>query len=626
MNTGSTSMDKEYPAKESVLNDAFSRGVHSGFFHQIDIHFAWFVRRLSRDVHHHVVLAAALLSKYTREGHICLDLAVLAGEEIVLSRDPLCTVPCPVLETWTSALRACPVVGMPGDYTPLVLDEAARLYLWRYWDYEQACAEKLHFLSRQRKVFDKVLLRQGLDLVFPAGDDSETMEQKLSVLVALNSGLCVITGGPGTGKTTLVSRVLALLVQQDARLRIALAAPTGKAAQRLGEAVSKTASRLDLPEPIRAAVPEKAATIHRLLGIMPSQPWPRYNRENPLPYDVVVIDEASMVDLSLMTRLVQAIKPSARLILLGDKDQLASVQAGHVLGDLCDTGTRHGYSGRISTLAREVLECDLDSGETQGMKDSVIELTRTYRFTPDSGIHRLSRCVNQGDVNGCRDILESGGCADIRAQELPGGALFGQELERVILESPYARYLPKTDPQECLGLFNSFRVLCALREGPFGIHRMNAVIETILAAHGQINPSRQNYHGRPILITANDYTLRLFNGDVGIILTDSDDGNLQAFFPTQQGTVRKVSPVRLPRHETAFAMTVHKSQGSEFDQVLLMLPDRDAPILTRELIYTGITRAREHLDIWMAEDVFAVAVARRTQRTSGLHDLLWGHE
>ncbi|TFH49627.1 MAG: DUF2075 domain-containing protein, partial [Methanothrix sp.] len=371
MKTDDTYMSRRGHAVLSGLDDQFAQGAESGFFSRIDIHFARFVRRLSPSVNLNVVLAAALVSKYTREGHICLDLAEHAGKKIIFSALHTSSLECPDLDTWVEDLRACRVVGMPGDYTPMVLDTGSRLYLWRYWDYERTCADKLLFLSRQKKSFDTELFRKGLQIVFVEADDDGTMEQKLSALIALKSGLCVITGGPGTGKTTLVSKILSLLLHHENSLRVALAAPTGKAAQRVGEAVSETIQLFDLPDAIKASISQKASTIHRLLGIVPSRSKPRFNEENLLPYDAIVIDEASMVDLALMTKLVQAIKPSARLILLGDKNQLASVQAGHVLGDICDAGAVHGYSQELRDDVKEMMGFELETGVGSGLQDSV---------------------------------------------------------------------------------------------------------------------------------------------------------------------------------------------------------------------------------------------------------------
>lgn len=603
-----------------MMSRQLSAGVEAGFFAQVDICFAEFVLHLCRDADPSVVIAAALVSRHTREGHICLNLSEYAGDRIVLSRQPMITLECPGLDAWTAYLGACDAVGTPADNSPMVLD-ATRLYLRRYWDYEQTCAEKLLRLNTEEKPFDTSLFRNSMDAIFPLEDDDGAVRQKLCALTALRSGLCVVTGGPGTGKTTLVSKILSLLLQQDHSLRIALAAPTGKAARRVGEAVSETARHFDLPDEIKALLPGGASTIHRLLGMMPTRPNPRYNRENLLPYDVVVVDEASMVDLSLMAKLLDALKPSARLILLGDRNQLASVQAGHVLGDICDTGSIHGYSPGFIHAARDLMGIELAAGAGNSMQDSVVELEKTYRFAPDSGIYSLSMSVNGGDVPACMDIIESGGYCDIRVHEAASG---DSTLKKTVLDA-YTPYLKADSPEECLRLFDSFRILCALRDGPFGVVRMNSLAEGILAAHGLIKPSGLglHYHGRPVLITANDYTLRLFNGDVGVELFDRDEQGLRVFFPTPDGVPRKVSPLRLPEHETAFAMTVHKSQGSEFDHVVLMLPDRDSPVLSRELVYTGITRAMKSIDIFLERTVFAQAVTRRTQRTSGLHSLLW---
>ncbi|MGC9323453.1 MAG: exodeoxyribonuclease V subunit alpha [Desulfomonilia bacterium] len=593
------------------------------FFESIDIHFARFMEELS-GTGKEVPLASALVSRYTRAGHICVDLSELSGASIEHA-EPDIPARCPDSEHWIVCLRRSPVVGLPGESTPLVLDEDGRLYLWRYWDYEKRLADGLRELSSREFPVNTALLLEGLDALFPSEEGGEPDWQKIAAIIAVISGLTVVTGGPGTGKTTVVSRILTLLLEHSSNTRIALTAPTGKAAQKLQESVQSSSQNLSCSGDIRRCIPREACTIHRLLGTVPSSTRSRYSRDHPLPHDVIVVDEASMVALPLMSRLVQALRPDARLILLGDKNQLASVEAGYVLGDICDTGRRHGYSEKLTRRVTH-FGCAMDRlEEGNGLQDSIVELEKTFRFAPESGIYRLSIAVNEGDSPRCMDILGSGDFPDLSFTEYRHGRDLDRTLQESILQG-YAPYLAATSIEDMFRLFDSFRVLCALREGPFGVRSMNSVIEQVLVQRNLVSITGVHYHGRPVLITANDYALRLFNGDTGIILYDAEDDDLRAFFPMVGARPRKISPVRLPVHETAFAMTVHKSQGSEYDSVLLILPDRDSPVLTRELVYTGITRAKKHLEIRAREDVFSVGVSRRIERSSGLKARLWGRK
>ena len=530
----------------------------------------------------------------------------------------------PPVATWCDALRRSPVVGRPGEYAPLVLDEAGRLYLYRYWEYERQIAEDLQRRSVEEPGdVDLPRLREGLDRLFPPAADGAVDWQRTAAAVAVLRRFCVISGGPGTGKTTTVIRILALLLEQAAGrpLQIALAAPTGKAAARMQEAIRLTRDRLQVSREIREAIPGEATTIHRLLGFRPGSVRFRHDREDPLPVDVLVVDEASMVDLALMAKLVRALPPRARLILLGDKDQLASVEAGAVLGDICgeSPGFSEGFSRRLAGATGQV------GGEGDGpsIQDAVVELTRSYRFGETSGIGRLARHVNRGDGREALALLERGDCQDVvwRPLESPRdlAARLAEAAERL------GAYLAAGTPESALEGLDRLRVLSAHRTGPFGVETLNRLIEDCLEARGVIRPRSPWYHGRPVLITANDYNLRLFNGDLGITLLDpASEGKPQVFFRTAEGGVRRLPPSRLPEHETAFATTVHKSQGSEAETVLLVLPNELTPVMTRELIYTGITRARSRVEIWGAGSVFEAAVSRRLQRSSGLRDALWG--
>ncbi len=584
-----------------------------GLLSDLDRHFARLMVRLSGGETPEVGLAAALVSRSRRMGHVCLNLPDIAGHPPEGSTD---APPLPQLASWREALRRSRVVGAPGDVAPLVLDRADRLYLYRYWAYQEELAEGL--LGRGRREEDggegaeegeepAEQVSGLMDRFFPREEGDE--RQRRAAEVALNRRLCVISGGPGTGKTTTVARILALLIgmSEDSPPDIALAAPTGKAAARMQEAIRREKAR-PVFEGFREVLPESAVTLHRLLGTRFDSPYFRHNRENPLPADTVVVDEASMVDLALMAKLVEALRPGARLILLGDRDQLASVEAGAVLGDICNTGGRTDGTG------------------DGGIRGCIVQLETSYRFGGRSGIGAVSRAVNKGDGDGAIGMLRSGEDA------LRWGGPFHpdapqERFREAVIEGyrPYLTVLDDPDPDTLFRRFDRFRILCGLRRGPFGAAAVNRTMEAILAKAGLIRPTGAWYPGRPVMITRNDYGLGLFNGDVGIALRDrAAAGEIRVFFPTADGGVRRLHPLRLPGHETVYAMTVHKSQGSEFDRVLLLLPDRDAPVLTRELLYTGLTRARESVFVWSDPSVFRQAAGRRTVRSSGLRDALWG--
>lgn len=601
-----------------------------GILSLLDIHFARFAARLAGSNTPELSLAAALVSSQTRQGHICLDLSSVGGRELLEGENGGDPVVCPELKDWCRRLRESTVVGNPGEYKPLILDDRSRLYLFRYWDYQEKLADSIRRrVSEHVANIDIAVLREELERLFPADQAGGIDWKRVAAFTALMRRFCVISGGPGTGKTTTVAAILALLLEQASpeRLRIALAAPTGKAAARLQETIKGTKDMLACPEGIKEAIPEEASTIHRLLGSIPDSPYFRHNARNVLPVDVVVVDEASMVDLALMSKLIQALPSQARLILLGDKDQLASVEAGAVLGDICDTGTEHGFSGGFCNDLRNVTGYEIDirqnGHDESGIQDCIVQLQKSYRFGGESGIGVVSQAVNAGDADCAVELVKGGTYGDIAWKELPQLHTLRRVIKTPVIRG-YGDYLRAIDSPEIFQIFERFRILCALREGPYGVVAMNLLVEQILEEEKLIEPDRRWYPGRPVLITSNDYNLRLFNGDMGIVLPDPGaNGDLRVFFPGTGGALRKLHPLRLPEHETVYAMTVHKSQGSEFDRVVLLLPDRESPVLTRELIYTGITRARESVEIWGSESVFRTAISRCIERTSGLRDALW---
>jgi exodeoxyribonuclease V alpha subunit len=613
----------------------------AGLLSPLDEHFARAMARIGNDGRDEVLLAAALTSQQVSNGHVCLDLARLAAMPILCDEEgrQVAERPWPPLDPWLDALRSSPLVGDGDVATPFVLDAAGRLYLRRYWEHEARLAKALHERAAQVEAsLDGGWLRTTLDRLFPAEGSgaprtTEPDWQRMAALLALQRRFCVISGGPGTGKTFTVVKILALLVEEallaDRRLpRITLVAPTGKAAARLSESIRKAKGTLACSDTVRDAIPEDAATIHRCLGsIGGSSTNFRHHTGNPLVTDVVLVDEASMVDLALMSRLVAAVPPRARLILLGDQDQLASVEAGAVLGDICNTGAPRSYSRacveQVTQLTGNRLPLSADAPHETGIWDCIVQLNRSYRYGPDSGIGRLARAINAGDAEAALAILDSGECPDVARVDASERDFLSAPLRTAAIHG-FGAYLRAREPIEQLRALDRFRILCAHRRGPTGVDGINTQIEVALAQADLIRPDSLTYVGRPVIVTRNDYQLGLFNGDVGLIVVDPEraDGKV-ALFRGDQDTVRRLSPSRLPPHETVFAMSVHKSQGSEFDEVAVLLPERSSPVLTRELLYTAVTRPRHKLVIHASREMIVHAITHRTERGSGLRDRLW---
>ncbi|MCT6699651.1 exodeoxyribonuclease V subunit alpha [Rheinheimera sp. 4Y26] len=652
----------------------------------------------------------ALGSAQLAQGHLCLDLSQVLQQPALLLSPAQChgkalallqqwLLPQQLDEVLTQLRQAVPVVASIGQNeqqqqsSPYVL-EGNRLYLRRYWQYEQQIKAYLQQSFQRTTELRQSLITAEvqplLSWLFPgtvapnpaqATAQNSPDWQMLGCAMAAGSSFSVITGGPGTGKTTTVVKLLLLLQQLQqqqgkAYLQIRLAAPTGKAAARLSVAITgaltKLTPQLGLTPELLKAVPAHAETLHRLLGVQPQQQGFKYHAGFPLPLDVLVVDEASMVDVAMFTAMLSALPPAARLILLGDKDQLASVEAGAILAELCRDASKGGYSAQtakwLAAMSGQQLPEVVQTNTPGELEQQILMLRTSHRFGADSGIGQLAAAVNAGDAATALQLLQQGGRAGSEVAEISWLAQspVSQSFQALVLtgqtaaesgkavDGGFSRYLklvqqgPAADlaaaatayPAQApvaanyeqwgaavLEAFSGFALLCALRQGEYGVEQLNQRISQLLYQARLIQRTDGWYPGRPVMITQNDYATGLMNGDVGICLPRLEhiDGQLQqrlrvVFAPARHGEpLRWLMPSRLPALETVYAMTVHKSQGSEFRHAVLVLPDNQSAILNRELVYTGITRAVSQFSlICPSEAVLLQAIQSRTERSGGL--------
>ncbi len=566
--------------------------------------------------------AAFAVSRATSQGHVCVALAELvehAGETVSAAREAL----------FASGV-ACDGEGPAADFLPLVIDAQQRIYLARYFDFERRLARAL--VGRMQPATfarDPAALKATMTRYFKPSDNTIDWQQ-VAALVALSGKLTIVSGGPGTGKTTTVVGVLACLIEQNPDVRIALAAPTGKAAQRMQEALAERAG--SLPPELAARLPQTSFTLQRLLGSQANGRF-RHHRDNPLPYDVIVVDEASMIDVALAAHLLEAVSPDARLVMLGDKDQLAAVEAGAVFAELSAQPVFSvECAGRIADalgVPAERFEASLPSARhvhedaLNPLTDSVVWLERNYRFGLDSAIGRLSVAIRKGSAQDALNAFSNDTAATLvddsgatlrpstSSRLISGFTLYADALKQALAD--------KSGAEPLFDALNQFRILAATRHGPRGVDELNHRVSTWVRSHVGITlaAGAQWFAGRPVIVTRNDYALGVFNGDIGIAMP-AEDGGLRVWFRAADTSLRAISPAALPTHDTAFALTVHKSQGSEFDRAALVLPSEPGRVLSRELVYTAITRARSRVDVIGGANVFAQAVITPTRRDSGL--------
>ncbi|MGZ4457856.1 MAG: exodeoxyribonuclease V subunit alpha [Nocardioidaceae bacterium] len=583
-----------------------------------DVHVATRLGRLGGSADDAVLLAAALTVRALRMGSVCLEVATAAASTAVEGVEPLvvAALPWPAPATWEAALAASPLVavGLDGPLDrPLRLVDGL-LYLDRYWRQERCIADVLdRAAARTPPAVDEARLHAAVGRLFPSDRPDR---QRLAAVVAAHRWVSVLAGGPGTGKTTTVAKLLAVLADQPGPApRVALAAPTGKAAARLTEAVAEVTATLAEEDRDRLGT-LKASTLHRLLGWRPGARGRfRHDRQNRLPYDVIVVDEASMVSLTLMSRLVEALRADCRLVLVGDPDQLASVEAGAVLGDLVARETATGSSSAPVLVSRDLEDLSAEERDA-ALHGGVARLSHVHRFS--GGIKELAEAIRFGDAAGALAVLASSS-ADVAHLDVDPALATNLDPVRadaVAAGSALTEAALAGDAAAALARLDRHRLLCAHREGAYGVEQWSRRVEAWLREEidGYAGGGRW-YVGRPLLVTANDYPLRLFNGDTGVVV--AADGAARAAF-RRDGVVDLLPVSRLSEVQTVHAMSVHRSQGSQFDRVTLVLPPADSPLLTRELLYTAVTRAKQHVRIVGSRDAFATAVERPIARASGL--------
>jgi len=577
----------------------------SGLFIPADVYTARVTAGLAPEDVESIAVITALLSAAVRSGHVCLDLRSVETRQLMERFG--------VTKNIMSLLGNA--IGLPESVTPIILDQG-RLYFARMHRDEELLANKILALaSTVNDAVDFTKMSALWSSVFgdKKGEDKPDWQQ-VACFCALRNRLCVISGGPGTGKTTTVGKILRLVsgLSYNREMKIRLAAPTGKAASRMSEAISSLATSDQ-----ETILPRKAETIHRLLGWR-GQGCYIFNKENPIPLDLLIVDEVSMLDMEMAARLFEALPDHARVILLGDKNQLASVEAGALMANLCSGQRVNVFSAQFASEFKELTGNSLKLEKSAPvMADSVIELQTSYRFKAQSGIGALSTAIRSGNMKEVKKIINY---SHPDLEIISGKTAKQSEVLETLIPASIRKLNHEMNPAAAFDILESFRVLSPLRMGQAGTLEVNARIKHLLCTDRY--QTQEWYPGRPVLILENDYAANLYNGDIGITLID-ETGKMRVFFKQADNNYFSVSIATLPRHETCYAMTVHKSQGSEFDHVIFLIPESDTALMTQELIYTALTRARKKCTLLGPTERFLEAVTKTTLRDSGLENRIW---
>ncbi len=580
--------------------------------------FAQFIAQKStQNIESILCISAALVSECNQQGDICINLNDYANKYIftanAIENEPFIDIKLPDINQWINELSQHSCVSTHFGSQPLILD-GHTLYLGKLWHYEDYIVSQINHRIQQKQTINFELLKKGLKSLFEA-NNSEVDWQKIAASIVVSQSFSVISGGPGTGKTTTLIKILALLLEQNPTFNIQLCAPTGKAAIRMLEAINSRKNELNLDQHIIAKMPVNAKTIHRLLAYKFGQF--SFNLDNPLSVDCLVIDEASMIDFELMYHLIRALPRHCKLILLGDKDQLSSVDAGHVFSDICGRQHTLSYSTQHASFLAIVNDIDVKNisnhNNSPDIAQSIALLKTSYRFNMDSGIGHFSKLVNQGNGEAAIALMQQKGdelnLFEIEENTIPVDAI------NLILEN-YEKVVVAKSVESAITEFSKFQILCAVRTGTFGVTVLNELINQRLFLRHKITIAN-NFDGQPIIITQNDYENNLFNGDIGMLWRSNNE--LFAYFQQIDGSLKGFPLISLGQYETAWAITVHKSQGSEYHSVLMVLPNSDNnALLKRELIYTGVTRAKKTFNLCAVVNKFIQGCSLKTKRSSGL--------